>query len=140
MTLQDYEDVKVRIKPIVERWVGPLGLKRWRTLDICYDNQFDKGSQDCVASADVSWHYEEAVITFYMPACVGKPDDELEYAFLHELGHVFLSETRPQDGKEFTIDQHRHEDRVCTQLAQAFMWVRDFAVDGKLPKVEVKEA
>lgn len=50
---------------------------------------------------------------------------------IHECMHALVQEMRWQ---EADADNIRHEERVCTQLAMAFLWVRDFARNGHWPK------
>ena len=50
---------------------------------------------------------------------VEQTDDELEWAFVHELAHVFLNEMRQED------DAAAHEERCASQLADAFIWLRE---------------
>lgn len=44
-------------------------------------------------------------------------DKELERCFVHELMHIFLSETGD--------DWLDHEERVASTLTKAFLWQRD---------------
>lgn len=140
MTMKDYEETTERIKAIVQRWKQPLGLGWFRRFDVEYDNQYKEGSRDSVAECYAKWEYEEVVVTFFLPACVGKTDEELEYTIVHEIMHGVINEMREAEYGSGDGDKkckRQHEERVCTELAQRFLWTRDFARDGHWgPKVE----
>lgn len=131
MTDAEFQAVVDRIKPLVEKWITPLGLKWWRKIHFDYARHRKDSENSCVADTEVSWEYCEATVTFYVPTINTKEidDAELEYFIIHEYMHVLVKEMRWQDDN---ADNRRHEERVCTQLAQAFMWVRDFSKEGKL--------
>ena len=132
MTDDEYETQKARIAPLIERWVKPLGLGWWK-IDIAYRRErFDpKGDGERFSEGEVlgkcwaNWRYGEACITLSMPAVADLKDDELETAFLHELMHVFLNETR-----EAGDDWLCHEERVASTLTKAFLWLRDHLTGG----------
>lgn len=140
MSAEEYEKTKRRIRAIVEKWKQPIGLGRFRKFDVEYDNQYKNASLETVAECYVRWEYGEATITFYLPACVGKSDDELEYTVVHETMHALINEMREAEYGSGDGDKkckRLHEERVCTGLAQRFLWTRDFARDGhwgKQPK------
>jgi hypothetical protein len=126
----EYELQKERVRALSDKWLGPLGLKRWREIEIGYSDTLKEGSPDCAADASVQWEYLQASLTFYLPKCSTLNDADLEYCFVHECMHVLVKEMRWQDDNK--PDNIRHEERVCTTIAQAFLWVRDYAKDGNL--------
>lgn len=125
----EYEKQRDRIRALADKWLEPLGLLMWRRVHLAFSDDVKAGSPECVGEARVSWEYQEATITFYLPNVVGLDDEDLEYAFVHECQHVLVHEMRWQDAD---TDNIRHEERVCTTLARAFVWVKDHAKSGKL--------
>jgi hypothetical protein len=98
-------------------WTKVLGLGHWDLSFKCADGTIEPASGDTVAGeANVSWKYENAVITFYPDVLKDMSEDEIEKLVVHELMHVFLNEMREEG-----ID---HEERVATMLAKAFLWVK----------------
>lgn len=106
------------IQEYATRWVKILGLVTWDLSFRCEDGTIDPSTGETVAGeTNVSWKYENAVITFYPDVLKDMTEDEIEKLVVHELMHVFLNEMR-EDG----ID---HEERVATMLSKAFLWVKE---------------
>jgi len=116
---------KHRLKCLLQKWVEPLGMGAWRrALYFYYEDDVErfKGELgEVLFRTTASWPYEWIDIEVNVPLMVDIPDGELEEYFIHELMHGLLNEMRENDIK--------HEDRVCTNLARAFRWVRKYAVD-----------
>jgi hypothetical protein len=133
MTDAEYEEQKGRIRKLVEEWVKPIGLGWWR-IDFEYereDKPCPEGATDsCVAECHVAWKYLQATITFYLPQVARLDDERLEYAFVHELMHVYLNQMRPWMSKEWPqyefleAENSAREERVATELGHAFVWLK----------------
>lgn len=108
---------KQRVMKVRNKWFRALGLGWWRVDYKWVDWIEPKHEGNTVlARCDVDWPYKEATITISLLQVKELDDERLEYALLHEYMHIFVNEMR--DDKE-GID---HEERVCTDLAQAFIW------------------
>lgn len=121
----DYEGQKIRVDALIDRWVKPIGLGWWR-IDFNWSRERKEASPDspsdfqCVMECSAKWQYRKAAITCYAPAVAEIEDDDyLEWVFIHELMHIFVNESRESD------DWMSHEERVCSELASAFQWLRD---------------
>lgn len=118
-TVSDKEvrEQRVRIEKLIKKWLIPLGLGQWQ-VDIDYYG--DIGSEDdyetIYMTCKANWPYLDAKLAVNLGACATLDDDKLERAFLHELMHIFLNEMRQKEKED-------HEERVATQLANAFVWV-----------------
>ena len=121
----EFEEQKLRVQALSEKWLGPLGLKWWR-IDFEYvrdgaemwdpaRDEIERG--DSCAQARVRWEYGLATLKFNLPSVKEEDDDHLEHIFVHELMHIFLNEMR-EDGII-------HEEHVATTLAKAFIWLRE---------------
>lgn len=127
MTDAEYEEQKARVQAIVDRWLEPLGL-RWWHIEFEWQRQHahpdddDSLSKHTTMTCSANWRYRHATITAYLP-CIAEIKDErrLEWIVLHEFMHVFLSEARMMD-KDDWLD---HEERIASDLASAFQWVRE---------------
>ena len=95
-------------------WRDTLGLGYWK-IDIKFVSYFINSGR-CVATTLCNWKYQEAEITFSLSEIEIMDKEEIEKAVVHELMHVFLSET--------ACTSPDHEDRVASQLQKAFMWVK----------------
>lgn len=126
----EYERQKQRLLDLSEKWIKVLGLAWW-DIDLAYARD-DYEAPPGASSPDLSlaycaadWRYGHACITWNMPIVREQRDDKLERTFVHELMHIFLSETR-----ETGDDWLAHEERVASTLTKAFLWLRDsVAVD-----------
>lgn len=114
---------KQRIDDLAKKWINPLGLGWW---DIQFGHERDrfevdgKPAPETLGQCRANWRYGHAYVEFNMPRVQNQTDDELERAFVHELMHIFLSETR-----ESGDDWLDHEERVASCLTKAFLWLRD---------------
>lgn len=121
----EFKRQKSRLLALSDKWVRPLGLAWW---DIAYEYARDDyeappnaSSPDAsLAKCAANWRYGHACITWNMPRVREIQDVELERCFVHELMHIFLSETR-ENGEDW-LD---HEERVASTLTKAFLWLRD---------------
>lgn len=128
MTDAEYEEQQNRVRPLLDKWIKGLGLLDWWDIDIIYDREVAtveerekrSGNWETTFRCNVDWRYAEASIRVYCPTIADINDECLERAVVHELGHIFLNETR-QDEKDW-LD---HEERVATMLAKAFIQLRD---------------
>lgn len=136
----EYEAQRERLHVLSERWVRAIGLGWWkvtlsydRTGEDFADSTKSSGGWRSTAAARcfADWRYAEATIIWNMPELEHVDDEALEGVFVHELMHVFLNELRPVS--EVDDEQHvPHEERVCTTLTKAFMWIRDAAANGEM--------
>lgn len=111
-----------RVRKLFEAWLYPLGLLWWR-IDIVYHRRrkgfrHDRTTQT-FARVTANWCYMTAQIDVNVSAAQHQSDADLEHAVVHELAHILVREAG--DPKGVTL----HEERVCTTLAKAFIWVRD---------------
>lgn len=136
MTDAEFEAQKERLRVLRERWHDALGLKWW---DITHEYERDSGRFELDTGAQASralavcegdWRYLKATVTWNMRFLPDTTDDYLERAYVHEMMHIFLLETRLEDAAH-----HAAEERVAETLARAFIWVRDFSADGKAPAI-----
>ena len=124
---------KARVEALFVRWIKRIGLGWW-TINVNYDDAIvsSRGSLgetwSTVMVCDAQWEYMQATISVSLSQCHGVPDDELERFVVHELMHVFLSEMREKDSKP----ERKHEERVACTLTNAFMWLRDMAMENTL--------
>lgn len=129
MTDAEYETTKAKLLGFSDAWVQTLGLGAWRIfLTWERDGYSDRGhsaegnyeDRKSGAYTVADWRYMEAEITFNVPGLYDMEPHRLEEIFVHELCHVLLSEMHRDD-----VTLQAHEERTCTQLAKAFLWVRD---------------
>ena len=129
---QPFIDEQVaRIEALADKWLAPLGLKQWRriTFEYCLNRaEFGTGNNEALMVVSADWRHTEAVVDVNVLYIAEQDDADLEHCFLHEMVHILLDEISDEE-------QRGHVERVTTQVARAFQWVRDFAVDGKLEKV-----
>lgn len=131
----EYERQKERLRALGEKWVRPLGLG-WGQVDLAYcrtRDEFEPGDTDNpdgvlpAAKCHTDWRYGHSTITWVLPEIADMDDEKLELVFLHELMHIFVNEMRWYERDGHGLD---HEERVCTTLAKAFLWLRDSLIDA----------
>lgn len=144
MNDREYRRQKRRVERVFDRWRAPLGLGWWR-VGLVWSRERDRvrpdtdvaanGVEVTAARTTVSWPYREATIEFFLPALEDVSDERLEYIVVHECMHILVNEMRWVDGGADNIE---HEERVVTDLAKAFRWVRDAAEKRELPLKRAK--
>lgn len=87
------------------------------------------GEPDTVALTRADWRYKRADIHWTRGVVSEMTDDELAEAFVHELVHVMVNEIGTSDD---------HEERVCTEIARAFMSIA--GGEKFLPTVKIFDA
>ncbi len=97
-----------RITRLTAEWKKKLGLGDW-TLHVSFEGSRGDMARACVLERH--WEYRFAVIEFYTDTC--KNDDDLETHVVHELLHCVLA--------EMECKRRKHEERVVTTLAEAFI-------------------
>lgn len=128
----DFDKQKNRIRKLADEWVTPIGLGWW-TIDLAYSEASKPSKKNdgafCAADCKADWEYRQATITFYMPDIADMSDETLEYCFVHELCHIFVNEMRMWGTETIESEKYghciRHEERVVTDLARGFIYLRD---------------
>jgi hypothetical protein len=109
-----------RVKKVVGKyltyWTKYLGLGFW-SVDVIYKDHLEKVDvpMDCVAD----WRYLTVIIRVGIMSLYDMSDERIERMVLHELVHPLVNEMRSY------LDDHDHEERVVSQLVNAFMWVKE---------------
>ena len=121
MKKKEYKRARKRFDRIALEWAERLGLKWW-SLNFLHHRKTPKkfkrtdGHQTGVSTI-ARWQYLEAYFEVNTPAIARMSDSELEELVVHEMMHVLVNEMREKGRK--------HEERVCSRLTQAFLWVRE---------------
>lgn len=101
-------------------WTHNTGLGWWK-VDILYDDDRQayegENGYETVMRCFADWRYGTAQVYVNVLKAKTLDKQELEMCVVHELMHVFLNEMREGEIK--------HEERVATTLAKAFLWCRD---------------
>lgn len=102
-------------------WLHWMGLKWWLVTLQFVDSLTPQNPltelDTCLARTYASWEYLEATVKVNLPEATGRTKEQLERMIVHELSHILVNEMR-YEGIE-------HEERVCSTLTKAFIWVRD---------------
>jgi len=119
-----FEAQRQRIQRLEEKWAPPMGLRWWTITHVCYAKRKRYAKETgcdirTAAACAADWRYCSATISFNLPIWATLSDDKAEAYFVHELVHIFLEELESP-----RADHDDHEERVCTRLAKAFLWVR----------------
>lgn len=135
MTDAEYNMIMARIDALFEEWIAPFGLRAqwtikrryWRNVDAYLAHDTDGADplhRGAVSTAHThaDWAYLTATICFNCHACIDHLDT-LETMFVHECAHILVHEMRAGTRCDCEYDM-RHEERVCTILAQAFLWTK----------------
>jgi len=124
---------RARIRRVIKQWHDRLGLGWWY-VDYLYERDpapsHDDGQTRITtrATATALWDQGSATITFFMTVIADLDDDQLEYTVVHEMCHIIVREMREDRlADETTHPNIAHEERVVTNLARAFITVRDQA-------------
>lgn len=136
MTDAEYDAIKAKINALAEEWFEPLGLRAQWTVRLRYWRLEDEylahedenrtplaGGGASLAHTHANWPYLRATICINCPACINYDAEELEAFFVHECAHILVHEMRAGTRCDCEYDM-RHEERVCTTLAQAFLWTK----------------
>lgn len=116
---------KKRIEELAGKWLAPLHLDKWDVKFVLrYDAEEYLDDVKVAMSVHCQWQYMVAEVYVNLEEIIPLSDKELEEAFLHEMGHVFLNEMR-----EWSKKNVRHEERVATHLARAFLAVSKMRED-----------
>jgi len=120
-----FKTQRQRIRRLEKKWAPLLGL-RWWSIEYCfydkrkrYAKATERDGQTSVASCVADWRYLTAVVSFNLPMWTTLSDAKAEWVFVHELMHIFLQELQAP-----RTDHMDHEERICTSLAKAFLWIR----------------
>ena len=114
-----------RIRALGKKWIAPIGLGWW-SIETFYCDSAAKyrkatGNDSLVSAATcvTDWRYRTANIYFNCRLWKRMDDADAEYAFVHELMHIFLEELM-----NCRDDKRDHLERVATSLALAMVWAR----------------
>lgn len=130
MNKKEFNKQKRRVEGFIKKWSVPLWLGWWHIDYLWYDSdeEYDKdrpliivdqnGPRRGLMYCNARWEYNRATIGVNLPCASTQTDDELEEAVVHEFCHILVNETREED------ENWRHEERVVSTLARAFMTVR----------------
>lgn len=136
MTDKEYRTTRNRIVKIFNKWSLILGFRHWEiTAKFTREEQPD----NVVATCSASWEYKDATLTFHCDSLFGFSDKRLTTTIIHELCHVLIKETREWAPEKLTgeaLDKAmRHEERVVSEMADAFIWAyEEGAIDQKKGK------
>lgn len=126
------KEQKKRVKAVLDKWMGPLGLGWWR-IDILWSEEecLDEKGWKAPFRIVHRWEYRLAELTVYLPMLEGISDVDLEELVVHELAHLFLAEV--EDRTERTeADMRQHVEHATHSLSKAFLWLRQAVEnDGK---------
>lgn len=146
MTDAEYEAIKAKIDALAEEWLEPLGLRAqwavrrsyWRLEDEYHAHVRETdgvkplhAEEFSSAHTHANWPYLSARICFNCPSCAHYDADQLETLFVHECAHILVHEMRAGTRCDCEYDI-RHEERVCTILAQAFLWTKEYFLEQGL--------
>lgn len=138
MTDAEYETTRAKLREWFDDWQLMLGLGSWEiqllwTRERADDDKANAGRLS-LATVEADWRYQRAEITLYMPTLVECTGKAQENTVVHELLHLYLAEL------ENKKNQHRldHEERVVTQIANAFLRLRDSMVEKE--KLDERQA
>lgn len=108
---------KKLIRKHLKWWVYWLGLTHWN-IGLKYSKSSTEDGEVKLVGAhvDTTWEYQRATITFYIDNLTHLNDREIESLIVHELVHTMVNEMY-EDGV-------KHEERVVTNLENAFLWVK----------------
>ncbi len=124
-----YEAEKARIEGFYARWRSVLGLDGWDVARSYFDGEYVKGhgetSDAAAGSASVRWEYRHATLSFNVQNTRDLDDAEMEAIVVHECMHILLHEMRDD-----TATDIKHEERVATSLAWAFMRTTPKEISG----------
>jgi hypothetical protein len=120
---------KTSIKKLFKKWIKPLGLDLWDVNVVLYDST-DEYAVDCPGAPQegvrmglmfcyADWQYRLGTIGVNMEVVDLISEELLEQHIVHELCHLLLNEMQRYDYDPM------HEERVATDLAKAFMRVRN---------------
>ena len=127
MTDKEYREAKAKVLRVYSSWKNELGLRDWAIR-----LHFERGAPEettpfvVLGVTSASWAYKIAEITFHLANFKDRTDYEIEEIVVHELCHILVCEMRTTvPSQEMSTEMNRHEERVVTQLARAFIWTRD---------------
>jgi hypothetical protein len=114
-----------------EWWIDKMGLKWWRRVTLnfiqsAYDfaklvEGIEEVDERAMAYAEIDWGHMVADIFFNVELMVENDEVdfmEIEASIVHELVHLMV-----EGLQKFPDDEHN--ERTTTQLARAFIWVRN---------------
>ena len=114
------KETRKLIRSYTEKWKGLLWLREWDTHNryvigtLSVNGEPDERAAACTT---VRWQYRSACIDYRIDSLLDVVPEELERIVAHELLHAVIAEMR-----EWTSgDAMKHEERVVTWLAEAFM-------------------
>ncbi len=118
------------VEAALRRWKPIMGLAAWvieahyhRDLATVPKRYRPKKGRDYATLmwVEVQWEYLHATINVILPHLVGKDAEAVAGDVRHELAHVVINEVREVGTHPY---EHgvKHEERVVSTLADAFLW------------------
>ena len=134
MNDREYRAQKRRVRTVLNKWQGAVGLNSWR-LSYGWDRtgaEFPRPNPNdgelgivTLMRTKSDWRYKTATILCNIPEIVDIEDAALDEYGVHELMHIVVQEMHYDP--EHDQQPLAHEERVVTELARAFLYVRDHA-------------
>jgi len=101
-------------------WSRNLGLSAWRIRWFYVDKlKSTKKGRLTEARVVVTWEYKNADILINYKILKNKTKKYIEGTLVHELTHAIVNEMQEKKNR------CKHEERVVTDLTNAFIWVRN---------------
>ena len=119
------EAQRERVKAVFERWTGPLGLRWQRRMTYEWHRGPIPGHEQAAMTRTPSWEYKEVALGVNLCRVSDLDDEDLEWAIVHELMHVFLAGLIGAYNRKVDNDAFRMiEEHTASSLAHAVMWLR----------------
>lgn len=123
------EAQKARVMALHHAWARPLGLL-YQVLTYRWHRGAIPNYPEATMTVDPDWQYGRALIHVDLTESARLSDEELRFAFVHEMMHVFLAGLI--EGHRLKVDQDAFrliEEHTASMLARGVIWVHDLAGD-----------
>ena len=124
MTDKQFRKQRKRVQRHFRVWRERLRLTGWEFGFNYHRGPYEVNgatNQRCMASAAVDWEYRAATLDFNLAEIARASEREVENCVVHELCHVLVREMRQWATAD---DGLAHEERVCTEVAWAFLGMK----------------
>ena len=141
MTDKEYKTIKRLACKYFDVWRLRMGLRHW-DLTLLMSRTECPDSRETAGRCDCMWEYKSATITIYAPRFLNAPESKMLRIIIHEFCHVLVREMRewgdPGMDDKTAINKVAHEERVVTNLTDAFIWTyEDGVAAGKKGKNDI---